>query len=1173
VQRFIMKNTLTLFGCKNLIVVLVVVFLLRGTGARADVAPVTIVSGETTQADGWLTATTSTVVELPVSPDTNRYTIRGKTGTLRNEKGVQVGGLSVAFLDVNGKTAVGADGKPMAALSLRASDLKLYGSETVYPDAYIQMPWPMRYFVRPNLALYDKGTIAKRAKNWDSLPKASESIFLAELRRTENGTLQFWFNGNFMKWYPAATFDKLRITLAPCASLQDVSATRVAPTPQLELPVQEYSRPDGMPASTLSFEGAAALPASLQKLAGATPGIAVDGLGVMTVGSDDLQSFFFRRTAAHALPEQRIFTVPLETYSYATILCAATDDPAKSNDFTLRVTRYGRTRGNAMADTIVSIPASNAKASKTAWRVGTVRYGPDNARKTATLWLLKVPIKNGLIQDILFDDDRQADGMGTYQYLDVELMNPLANVERADAFPPPQEVTGRAYRPGAGTNATVFGVVLEMGPAQMQVRSNIGAQAFYASDKPQYEATVTAHKAGEYSVAWTFADVDGKTAATGKKSVTLSAGGQSTLSVPVALSNGWYAARLVLSDSEGAELVDYRTSFVMLPPDTRKAGLESPYYGWFYNNHGAEKMTLDEVGPLLKRLGVRRVDLPEAMPESTTLSKYGFTEATIPWTRKGQGRFAMAEYASGKKSLEEAVAMQEEAIRETLKLWPSIDRMLVFHESGSGGAPFPSELWDEAPAPVDEKKKDAYEKSWATRMAYLDAMAKMVRAKFPQLKMQYGNDGSSLGLVGELLRRKFPREYIDTIASEDLGQWIPPERDLIGSTQDGWYLRELARKMGYADVPVTATTEWIGRMVDSGRPLGLRKQAEWKARDTLIALAYGYDTISVAGINDASDAYYYSIWANGGLTTRYPQLAPRPSYAAIATLTQVLDGAKFTRFVPSGSTVCNVQEFQRGDEWVYAVWTPRGARTVNLSFGEAANRTLTDLYGRQSTLAGKEVALNASTSVQYLASKTKLVAATVGKSAFPEDQAHIPAQPLQTIPLEKADALVTVADAKLEGKVDIGYISLRRMTQGEVELRTVEDSEMGQCLEIELKPKSGMTWRDVQYLTLNLPAPLVTKAKNAGLWIKGNGSWAMVDVLTEKEAPWRGNHRMDTSWLGDATLNFDGWNFIPYPARLPNSDDATVTGLRLVLPHTTLAGIERVPVENQKIRIKSIVLF
>lgn len=1165
------------FNHKFLSIIVLGAVLAFGQSSRADLGEAKIISGETTQEEGWLTAQTKTVLELPVTAQVNQITIRGKTGSERNDKDKEIGGISLSFLGDDDKPLSDPDGKPLRSMLFRSQDLTLRGDKTIYPDAYIQMASPLRFYVRPNLVMYKEKGQKQIAKRWKSFPAASEHIFTFELRRdASDGANKLWFDGNLLSEYPSVAPSKLRLTLSPGASLQEISATTVAAPSRLQLPVGQYSRDDGMPDAKLSFTPGVRLPDELQKLAGDAKGIAVAGLGVIATGSDDLQNYFNRRTAAYNLPEQRMFTVPLATYSHASLLVASDEDPAKVDSFTLRVTRYGRTRGNALADTIVQIPATEAKDTDAARRVGTVEYGPAENRKKTALWLLKVPIKNGIIQDILYNDDKKPDIMGTYKYLDIELMNPLQNVEQADAFPPSLRNTSRAYRPSANinSNAHVFGLWLDESPAQLQVDTNVGGQAFYASDKPQFNAKVSADQAGEYSISWEYADVDGKIIGQGQKPVKLAAGGDATIAVPIQAGNGWYAARIVLKDGAGTPLVDYRTSFVMLPPDTRKAGLESPFYGWFFNNHGAEKMTLDEVGPLLQRLGVRRVGLPDSMPESETLPKYGFTNSTISWTQKGLGRQAMSEYSKGTKTLDEAIAMHEEAIREHLKLWPSIDRLLVFHESGASGAPkFPSELWDGEPTGPSEKDKERFEKSWTVRMTYLEAMAKMVREKFPQLKMQYGNDGSSLGLIGELLRRKFPRKYIDTIASEDLGQWIPPERDLVGSTQDGWYLRTLAEKMGYGDVPVTATTEWIGRMVDSGRPLGLLKQAEWKARDSLMALSYGYDTISVAGINDASDAYYYSIWANGGLTTRYPLMSPRPSYAAIATLTQVLDRAKFQRFVPTGSTVCYLEEFQRDGDWIYALWTPRGEREVSLVFSDDAPRVLTDLFGRESSVNGKTVPLTGDTSVQYLSSKTKLVSASAGKSTFPEDLAYVPDKSIQTIPLEKADSLVSVPDPTREGKADIGYISVRSMTQGSADLREVDDPEMGKCLEIELKPRPGLTWRDIEYLTLNLPEPLVTKAKSAGLWIKGNGSWAAVDVLTEGEPPWRGNHRMSTSWLSDDTLNFDGWNFLPFPVRLPDSGDTTVTGLGLVLPHTTLVGNQREPVKNLKIRIKKIELW
>src|SRR5690606_22364125 len=132
-------------------------------------------------------------------------------------------------------------------------------------------------------------------------------------------------------------------------------------------------------------------------------------------------------------------------------------------------------------------------------------------------------------------------------------------------------------------------------------------------------------------------------------------------------------------------------------------------------------------------------------------------------------------------------------IRKYVEQWPSIDRMLVFHESGSTTNVFPSEIVGVTPPPLSPEIAERMK----FKITYLTAMAKMVREKFPRIKLQYGNDGNSMRLIGEILREKFPREYIDTISSEDLGQTMIPERTMIGGLHDGFYLREMAAKMGY----------------------------------------------------------------------------------------------------------------------------------------------------------------------------------------------------------------------------------------------------------------------------------------------------------------------------------------------------------------------------------------
>jgi hypothetical protein len=347
-------------------------------------------------------------------------------------------------------------------------------------------------------------------------------------------------------------------------------------------------------------------------------------------------------------------------------------------------------------------------------------------------------------------------------------------------------------------------------------------------------------------------------------------------------------------------------------------------------------------------------------------------------------------------------------------------------------------------------------------------------------------------------------------------------------------------------------------------------------RDGLLALAYGYDTISFAGINDAGDGYYYSIWANGGLTERYPIMAPKPAYAAVATLTRVLDRARHQRFVPTGSTVLYLQEFKRNDEWVYVIWTPRGERQIELTFPDGFERQLVDLYGRESRVSGKTVWLNAGTSAQYLVSSSQLAANSAGTSLFAEDHANIALKTEEEIPLQSLATINIASDKAREtasAKWDLG-----KLVEGNFQIREVNDPEMGQCIEVELLPGRELRLGEVEYVTLKLANPVTTTAQNAGVWIKGNGSWGEVDLLKNHWGPWADNGNLHIRWPGEASLNFDGWNFIKYPYYdwVHSSGpyrNTVVSGLRITFPRTTIVGTERVPVSHQAIRIKSVVFF
>lgn len=1138
-----------LVGCHAFVVALTTFGAVSCFAQQTPITDKYQITGEVEEVDGWVKAKAPVKVAASVGQGSDLIRLRAKSG-------LDKAGITIDLRDEKGA---------VQTVGIRAEDIKLgWGahSDKQLPDATLQLSWPGKwpnnkgtYFVRPNMEIYNDARRNEVFKTWNTLPAASQQIWTLELRRNAS-VIQLWLNGQFMnELVLESPLASVEVKLAAGAALGELTVGKAAPdTDLLRLPTQNYSRPVAMADATVKLLPDAKLPSelALPEQAGAAS-ISIGGLSRIPARSDDLVSFTWKRSAVDSLAESRLFSVPLETYSHAQLLCAVEESSAGVPAFTARLTRYGTSRGDAFADTTVNLPQNGSAPNPNFRKVGEVSYGPANARKTVPLWLVRVPLKNGLIQDLLYDDKSKGIVYGTYKYLEFEVLDPIKNADSDEAFPPSLSVTGRTWWPAAKSSVHLFGAALERSPAALDVRANTPVQVFYASDKPEWQAKVEARVAGSYSVQWEFADVEGKTVVSGKQNVELTADKLSgVVKVPVTVGNGWYSTRFRLLDSKGEEQIDQRSSFVFLPPDTRKAGFESTFGTWWFHwAHGGEP-NLEKVGPLLQRAGLRHTNLPESLPEATT-QKFGVTGWAVPWK------------VTLKPTMQEMMDAHEAHIRKHLSLWPSTNKVMVWWESGALGAPAPSEIWGEAPPAMDAKATS----DWKFRVEYVTALAKMVRAKFPNLKLQYGNDGNSMGIIAGLLRAKFPREYIDTIATEDLGQMIIPERAVPDSLQSLWFLKETARKFGYGDVPVTSAYEWLNR---STTTVGLKAQAEWHIRDALHAEAYGLDTISLGTIHDAGGGYFHSLWGAGGLTRRYPQMEPKPVYAAIATHTQVMDGAKFQRVIPTGLLSLYLLEFRRGNEWIYALWTPRGSRVVTLRL--AANSRLVDMYGRERTNQGADVPLEVSTAPQYVVTSSRMASVVTGKAAFPEDRA--PEKPFIVDPMNKsANWTVTTDEPKwMEQNKNIPHT-----TAGNFTLTEVNDEEMGACLELELKPKTLRWELEQEFVTLKLKTPVVGAGpyKNAGFWVKGNGGWGEVKLMVQADKtafPTPGFYSYE-AWTGASSISFDGWNFMNFAVGQDErwTPQGTVTGLIITMPQHKLHLTEMQKVPSLKLRLKGLAVY
>ena len=377
-------------------------------------------------------------------------------------------------------------------------------------------------------------------------------------------------------------------------------------------------------------------------------------------------------------------------------------------------------------------------------------------------------------------------------------------------------------------------------------------------------------------------------------------------------------------------------------------------------------------------------------------------------------------------------------------------------------------------------------------------------------------------MIAVMLRRGFPRELIDYLGSETTGQTFAPEKLSPHTTGGIWLMGETARKFGY-DIPLTGCFEFTSR---AERDLGAQRHAEWYARDMLIGLAYRFPTISPAGIEDVGNCYYDTLWGASGLCQRNPLHYPKPAYVALATLTKVLDSVKLVRQMPTGSSSAYALEFERGNDRIYALWTPRGQCEMELEFPTDTAVAQVEFYGRQHSLKtnGKRLTITAAGAVNYIISPIAATKITAGKRAFPNHQ-----PPAGTQVISHMDDL-----AQWQLVPDEQTITTPLRRPGKFDIRQVNDTEKGACLELELKREGEVPHVVGEYTALRLkkPLPIPGKPHTVGVWVKGDSSWGRIfwEIEDAKGERWRSSKDLDGGdWGNQSAIDFDGWCFVTFP--------------------------------------------
>jgi len=955
---------------------------------------------------------------------------------------------------------------------------------------------------RPRLSRYTEAQREDLAKKWETLPPASQRWVPVEVRSLKAGC-ELWMEGRYCgRIHSENPLVEVSLKVEAGSGVRGAKVVKRAGTGRfLPLDIRRIARPGVMRDAVVSLgvglrqvEGVPLLVAGGGQ--NADVGFAKEMQGLRALETNENTS----RTSLDGMSESLHFSVPQAWYHRAWVLCAVDADPKLDPVLTTRLTRFGISgRGEAIADTTLTLPGNGESAGPELQKVGTVEYGGEGGRKiTAALYLVKVELKAGSILDLLSDTQDGFAAMKIGPYLDFEFLGRCGGLEVQ---------TDRRRKPlsTSKSGVHVFGVTLEESPVEMRLKQKQPGNIFHNAEVPETIVSLRAVASGNYTLNREITDVGGVVVGRGETKVQLGERGAETdVTIPLSQPGlGWYGLRLTVCDAQGQTLLTHRAAFALLGEDTRRAGYESPFGTWWFGGAHYSTRDLNAVGPLMLKAGMRRAPVNWTNDSEADLAPWKFSLNQISWP------FRRADL----ENWPAAEARAEKVIREKLERFPHCQYIDLFHESFENS--LPPELYGASYEAKDPVRED--------QLFELGLKgARFIRAKFPELKIIAGNHGGSASTIAMLLRRGFPRDLIDYLGTETTGQTISPEKLSIHTTAGIWLLKETARKFGH-EIPLTACYEYTSR---AERDLGAQRLAEWYTRDFLFGLAHRFPTISPGGIEDVGACYFDTLYGAAGFCERRPLHYPKPAYVAVATLTKALDRVKLVRQVPTGSSSAHALEFERDGEYVYAVWTPRGHCELEFEFPADTTLRSTSFYGVGNTLqtSAKRLCADASTAVTYLTSPLAAVQVRAGKRTFPAN--HPPADTRVVSKMENATAwTLGPAEPKLE--------STERRA-GRFTLTGVNDPEKGACLELELRPEGELPDIVGEYASLRLKEPVSISGEpdTVGLWVKGDSSWGRVfwELEDAKGESWVSAGGYDGGdWANQSSIDFDGWCYVSFP--------------------------------------------
>lgn len=588
-----------------------------------------------------------------------------------------------------------------------------------------------------------------------------------------------------------------------------------------------------------------------------------------------------------------------------------------------------------------------------------------------------------------------------------------------------------------------------------------------------------------------------------------------------------------------------KTTLGYLPPDTRRAGWGDSAFGiWGWGagvGNYAYPVDSEETMRLIWKLGGRWTLNP---PDPKIAKKYGITNA---WSFLLH-RFDFDKIPPEKweEELKKAMLANLKSSRET---FPDQDIFLLFGEANLGikhTYGLPGRYYGEPDCELDEKGKAKFERYFRKASLY-GKVLKQIREEhkeFRHVKIAFGNTSPSFHI--EFLKNGFPAEYIDIFGIDiPYFERMPERQPRSVEASQLLILHDYQKEAKCEQIPICGTED----MYYPGCPgsLSQREQADYFVRCHLLKFAMGVTReVSVGMVFTTSGPYGRGHYGATGLFEVSPEGGgdgnPRESAVAYATMTRVLDAAKFEKWFPTGSLTTYCLAFSRKftkDE-VLALWTIHGTRPVSIHLDGDAPVQVTDQWGNtHAALARNDVI-----QVDVTSSPIYVIGLKTGQIKEVKVGA-----PIHSCKPAEGYALLEDFDSTWSAVAerDTGYeencFDLPKF-KGEMTASLAKSFDGGKAFRIVLeKPKKER--KLAPWYTAYVPPkpiPMPGGPTKIGLWAKGNSGWGrIIPQLTDAKGEiWTFIGPKD-AWNADdirsqSSINFDGWKYMEMelPNTLPN---------------------------------------